>query len=69
MTTIDLRYSNDGGHNYSAWRELSSGETGDFNKPLIARRLGQCTHRIWEFRDASNVAADILGCQIMVETE
>lgn len=66
---IDLRYSNDGGHNYSNWRELAAGDTGDFLQPLIARRLGVCRHRIWEFRDASDVAADVLGCSIFIEGE
>jgi len=67
--SIDLRYSNDGGENYSNWRELDAGETGSFQQPLIARRLGNCRHRVWEFRDTSAYAADILAVSIIMEGE
>lgn len=67
--SIDVRYSDDGGKNYANWRELDAGETGDFNKPLVARRLGIARHRIWEFRDASATCADILAVSLMAESE
>ena len=67
--TIDVRYSNDGGNNYSNWRELAAGDTGDFITPLITRRLGHCRHRVWEIRDTSDVAAEILGMSIDMESE
>ena len=67
MTYIQLRYSNDGGENYSSWRDLPAGATGGFLSRLIARRLGQCRHRIWEFRDTSDVAQDVLAAQMIVE--
>jgi hypothetical protein len=62
---VQLRYSNDGGNNYSMWQERETGETGAFLSELIWRRLGMTKHRIWEYRDTSNVAADILGAEIM----
>lgn len=66
---MDLRYSDDGGKNYANWRELDAGETGDFLKPLIARRLGMTRSRIWEFRDASATCADILAVSLMADSE
>ena len=63
-----MRYSNDGGHNYGSWQSRETGETGAFLKPLIWRRLGLVKdERIWEFRDTSNVAAEVLGCYIDAE--
>ena len=62
---IEVRYSNDGGQNYSNWQFRETGATGSFLTPLIWRRLGMAREeRIWEFRDTSNVAAEILAAQI-----
>lgn len=66
--TIEIRYSNDGGHNWSGWRELAAGDTGDFITPLIARRLGMARHRIWEIRDTSDTPQDIIAASLMVES-
>jgi hypothetical protein len=67
--SIDVRYSDDGGHNNSNWRELDTGDTGDFIRALVTRRLGMTRHRIWEFRDASGTCADILAVSLMAEGE
>jgi hypothetical protein len=67
--TIQLRYTNDGGNNYSDWRNLDCGETGDHLKPLIARRLGMTRHRIWETMDTSPVAQDVYGASVFLESE
>jgi hypothetical protein len=62
---IELRYSNRGGYNYGNWQARDGGATGSFLTPLIWRRLGMAKEeRIWEFRDTSNVAAEILAAQI-----
>jgi len=65
---VQLRYSDDGGENYSNWRDMAAGATGDFIRPLIANRLGQTRHRIWEFRDTSGYAMDILSASIKAES-
>ena len=67
MTTIQLRYSDDGGENLSNWRNLPSGETGGFLQPLIVRRLGMTRHRIWEVMDTSDTAQDVLAASIILE--
>ena len=66
---LQVRYSNDGGENYSSWRDLSAGDTGNFLKELIVRRLGLCKHRVWEFCDTSDTAQDVLGASIIMESE
>lgn len=67
MTTIQLRYSNDGGENHSDWRDLQSGDTGGFLQTLIVRRTGMTRHRIWEFMDTSDTAQDVLAASIIIE--
>ena len=65
---IEIRYSNDGGNNYSNWQSREGGDTGSFLKPLVWRRLGLAKEeRIWEFRDTSNVAAEVLAASIQGE--
>lgn len=66
---MDVRYYDDGSNNPKNWREMDTGETGDFIKQLIIRRLGMARHRIWEFRDASATCADILAVSLMAESE
>jgi len=66
---FQLRYSNDGGYNYSGWRNLAESSTGGFMAELVARRLGIARHRIWEIMDTSDAAQDVLAASIIVESE
>ena len=67
---IELRYSPDGGENYCNWKAREAGNTGKFLTPLIWRRLGLVQEeRIWEFRDTSDVPAEVMGCYIDAEGE
>ena len=62
---LDLRYSDDGGNNYSNWSSKDKGAVGDFISPLTWYRLGQVREeRIWEVRDTSIVASDILAVMV-----
>lgn len=56
-----LRYSDDGGHNWSKSRVLSLGRTGQFRRKVIARRLGRSAHRIWEVEVSSPGRRDLLA--------
>lgn len=69
MNYIQVRYSDDGGRNWSNWRNLEIGDTGDFLKPLVTRRLGMTRHRIWEFMDTSPAPQDVMAASIIVESE
>ena len=66
---FQLRYSNDGGYNYSDWRNLAESSTGGFMAELVARRLGMARHRVWEIMDTSDAAQDVLAASIIVESE
>lgn len=67
--TIQLHYSNDGGNNWSGWRDFPAPTTGGFMQPLVLRRLGMARERIWELRDTSDAAQDLLAAALHVETE
>lgn len=66
---FQLRYSSDGGYNYSDWRNLAESSTGGFMAELVARRLGMARHRVWEIMDTSDAAQDVLAASIIVESE
>lgn len=68
MSTIEIRYSDDGGNNWRDWRVIDAGDTGDFVKEMAVRRLGMTRHRIWEIRDTSDRPAEILAASIQAET-
>lgn len=67
MTTLDLRYSKDGGHNFSNWRQIDMGEVGHFVKRLTVRRLGQGRQWVFEVRVTDPVKADILAMSAQIE--
>ena len=62
---IKLRYSKDGGHNYSPWRELALPELGRYGDrvPPI-RRLGVARSFTLETECTSRLVVDIMGAVI-----
>lgn len=66
-TNMDIRYSKDGGRNWSDWRMLSMGSTGAFRQRLQARRLGRGRHWVFDVRITDPVRADIMAASIMME--
>lgn len=67
MNYIDLRYSKDGGHNWSDWRRLELGDTGDFVKRIETRRIGRGRQFVFEVRVTDPVKADILAASLQIE--
>lgn len=67
MSTVDVRYSKDGGANWSDWRTLPFGETGDFCKRIELRRLGRGRQWVFDIRVTDNVNADFMAGSIMSE--
>lgn len=57
---VNLRYSADGGNNWSDWRLLDMGEVGAFIKTLEERRFGRGRLWIFETMVSSNVRCDVL---------
>jgi hypothetical protein len=60
---ISLRVSKDGGHTWTAWKTRSLGETGDFLRPAVWRRLGNGRHFTFDVR--ADGAPDILSASIL----
>jgi hypothetical protein len=67
MNHVDLRYSKDGGHNWSDWRRVPLGETGDFVKRIDMRRFGRGRQFVFEVRVTDPVRADIMAASLMLE--
>lgn len=67
MSYVDIRYSKDGGHNWSDWRRIPLGETGDFVKRVETRRLGQGRQWVFDVRITDPVRTDIIAASIKVE--
>jgi hypothetical protein len=65
--SIDLRYSKDGGRNWSDWRKLSLGGTGDFVKRVQARRLGRSRQWLFDIRVTDPVRADLMAGSFLPE--
>lgn len=63
-----LSYSDDGGRNWSNWRERSIGELGEYQKRVRFNRLGRFRNRIYRVRITSPVRADILGAVVNLAT-
>lgn len=62
---VDLRYSKDGGYTWSDWKTRSIGDTGDFDKRAVWRRLG--ISRKWIVHIRMTLAADLLAGSIHAE--
>lgn len=66
-TYLDLRYSKDGGYNWSDWRKIKMGKTGNFLKKLTISRLGIGREWMFEIRVTDDVKADIIALNAMIE--
>lgn len=62
-----IRYSDDGGHNWSQARVLSIGRAGEYRRQVIARRLGRTRHRVWEIEVSSPAKRDLIAASWMPE--
>ena len=60
----DMRYSDDGGHNWSAWKSRSIGAAGQFQQRAIYTRLGSTRQRIWDIRVSSPGKRDLIAASI-----
>lgn len=67
MNYLDLRYSKDGGHNWSDWRKIPIGEVGDFQRRIVARRLGRGRQWVLETRVSDPVSSNLIAASIQTE--
>lgn len=65
--TIKLAYSDDGGRNYSNWRESELGKQGEYTKRIRHRRLGAARQRVWVIEYAAPMKVAILGAVVQAE--
>ncbi|TNW23428.1 hypothetical protein EIP73_11700 [Xylella fastidiosa subsp. pauca] len=61
---VMLRYSKDGGHNWSAWVERDLGDVGAFQKRLRRYRLGQGRQWVFDIRITDPVVAHLLAMSL-----
>jgi hypothetical protein len=62
-----IRYSDDGGHNFSSARIASIGAAGRYNQTIDERRWGQTCERVWDVEVSSPAKSDLIGAEIMLE--
>lgn len=67
MRSLDIRYSVDGGANWSEWRIVDLGNVGNFIHPVTERRFGRGTEWIFDFRMTDNFKCDILSASWQAE--
>lgn len=65
--TVQIRYSKDGGNNWSNWVERSLGEVGDFEKRVRVSRLGTGRQWVFHVRVTSPIPAHLIGASAKIE--
>jgi hypothetical protein len=58
---LELSYSDDGGHNFCGYRQVSLGRQGEYKKKVVFRRLGQSEDRRYRLRTSAPCKFVILG--------
>lgn len=66
---LEVRYSDDGGHNYSMPKHVPLGEVGDFSREKVVRRMGITRGRQYEFRYSGDRRCDLIAVSVQVEGE
>lgn len=63
---IEMRYSNDGGFTWSAWRARSLGRIGEFNKRVRWTALGSAlgANRVWHVRTSNEAKPAIQSVKV-----
>lgn len=56
-----IRYSDDGGYNWSSWKERDLGEIGQYMKKVKVTRGGAFVHRTYQIAVSSRVKRDFLA--------
>lgn len=64
---LTIRYSTDGGHNWSDRRVIDMGDTGAFNKVLEERRFGRGTEWIFDIEISGCPRVDLLDASWQAE--
>ena len=62
-----VRYSKDGGRNWSNWRERSIGQIGKYEQRVKLLRLGRARQWVLEIEVSSPRKSDLLGAVVSIE--
>lgn len=69
MPKVMLRYSKDGGRNFSNWKLRDLGEIGKYRTRIRFNRLGQFVTMVIEIRVADPVRRDLISAKVGLEGE
>lgn len=61
---VSLRYSDDGGRNWSNWKTVSLGAIGEYGKRVRFRRLSAFRNRVFEIQVSSPAQRDLLAASL-----
>ncbi|MDA5337803.1 hypothetical protein LRM36_05165 [Stenotrophomonas maltophilia] len=64
---VEVRYSNDGGHNWQNWKRRSIGKTGEYEQRVKIHRLGRFRQRVFEIKVSSPRQSDLLAAVVNFE--
>lgn len=69
MSEVRIRYSKDGGNNWSLWRTVSLGEEGRYQDRVRCRlrRIGMARSIVFEIEDSSDVPHDVIAMVAQIE--
>jgi len=62
-----VRYSKDGGRNWSNWKKRSLGAIGEYQQRVRFTRLGQGYRFVFQIQISSPVKRDLLGASLRIE--
>lgn len=63
---VSLRYSDDGGRNWSNWKTVSLGAIGQYAKRVRFKRLGDFRNRVFEIQVSSPSQRDLLTASMQI---
>lgn len=64
---VSLRYSDDGGRNFSNWKTVSLGAVGEYGKRVRFKRLGDFRNRVFEIQVSSPAQRDLLRASMQLK--
>lgn len=62
-----IRYSKDGGHNWSNWKKRSLGAIGKYQQRVRVTRFGNGYRFVFQIQISSPVKRDLLGASLRIE--
>lgn len=62
-----IRWSDDGGHQFTQWHEYKMGRLGEYRHRVMLRQLGRSRHRIFEIVCSEPVKAVLIDGYVELE--